>query len=265
MSAITPVSAADVGEFAPRPGRAPLPRMALAQVWMELKLMLRNGEQVLLSLIVPLGLLVVCTTIPFISVDAAEGERADFFVPGILALAIMSTAFTGQAIATGFDRQYGVLKRLGATPLPRSVLLLGKTGAVLVVELLQLVLLVTVGVALGWNPEGDPLSVLLLLAFGTAAFCGLAFLLAGALRAMTTLALANILWFVLLVFGGIVYPLSELGGAAGVFELLPSAALSTGLRDVLQHGHVAPFKDLIVLGLWGVVSLTAAAATFRWE
>lgn len=262
MTVITPARAADVGEFAPRPGRASMRQMALAQVWMELKLMLRNGEQVLISLIVPIGLLIVCTQIPFIDV---EGERADFFVPGILALGIMSTAFTGQAIATGFDRQYGVLKRLGATPLPRSVLLLGKTGAVLVVELLQLVLLIAVGLALGWRPHGDPFSVLLFLAFGTAAFCGLAFLMAGVLRAMTTLAAANILWFVLLVFGGIVYPLSELGSMAGVAELLPSAALSTGLREVLQHGHVAPFKDLIVLGLWSVVTLTAAVATFRWE
>lgn len=262
MTAVTPVEPADAGEFTPRPGRASLGRMVRAQVWMELKLMLRNGEQVLLSLIVPLGLLIVCTTIPFISVT---GERADFFVPGILALAIMSTAFTGQAIATGFDRQYGVLKRLGATALPRSVLLLGKTGAVLVVEVLQLVLLFGVGLALGWEPRGDPVSVLLLLAFGTAAFCGLAFLLAGALRAMTTLALANVLWFVLLVFGSIVYPLSELGGAQGVVELLPSAALSTGLRDVLQHGEHVPFGHLITLGLWSVVTLTAAAATFRWE
>lgn len=261
-TSVTPIRDADVGEFAPRPGRAPLRQMALAQTWMELKLMLRNGEQVLLSLIVPLGLLIVCTTIPFITVN---GERADFFVPGILALGIMSTAFTGQAIATGFDRQYGVLKRLGATALPRSILLLGKTGAVLVVQLIQIVLLFSVGVALGWSPKGDPVSVLLFLVFGTAAFCGLAFAMAGVLRAMTTLAAANILWFVLLICGGIVFPLSELGGAQGVFELLPSAALSTGLRDVLQHGHAAPFKDLIVLGLWSVVTLTVASATFRWE
>jgi ABC-2 type transport system permease protein len=262
VSAVTPTTDADAGEFTPRPGRASLGRMARAQVWMELKLMLRNGEQVLLSLIVPIGLLVVCTQLSFIQVD---GRRADFFVPGVLALAIMSAAFAGQAIATGFDRQYGVLKRLGATALPRTVLLLGKTGAVLVVELLQLVLLVCVGLALGWKPHGDPISVLLLLAFGTAAFCGLAFLLAGALRAMTTLALANILWFVLLVFGGIMYPLSELGGAQGIIEILPSAALSSGLREVLQDGHHVPFEHLTVLGLWAVVSMTAAAATFRWE
>lgn len=262
MSAVTPTSPADAGEFTPRPGRAPMRRMLAAQVWMELKLMLRNGEQVLLSLLVPIGLLIVCTKLTFIDVD---GRRADFFVPGILALALMSAAFTGQAIATGFDRQYGVLKRLGATALPRSVLLIGKTGAVLVVELLQIVLLVAIGLALGWEPKGDPVSVLLLLAFGTAAFCGLAFLLAGALRAMTTLALANVLWFLLLVFGGIMFPLSELGGAAGAFELLPSGALSTGLREVLQGGEHVPFENLIVLGLWSVVSLTASAATFRWE
>ncbi|WP_210493995.1 ABC transporter permease [Patulibacter sp. SYSU D01012] len=262
MSASVAPTSTTPGEFAPRPGRAPLGRMALAQVWMELKLLLRNGEQVMLSLIVPIGLLVAFTQIPFIEVD---GERADFFVPGVLALAVMSSAFTGQAIATGFDRQYGVLKRLGATPLPRSVLLMGKTGAVLVVELLQVALLVLVGVLLGWHPQGDPFSVVLLLAFGTAAFCGLAFLMAGVLRAMATLALANILWFVLLVLGGIMYPLSDLGSAAGAVEALPSAALADGLRDVLQHGHVAPFHDLIVLGLWAVVSLTAAAATFRWE
>lgn len=262
MSAITPTRDEDVGEFAPRPGRASIRSMALAQIWMELKLLLRNGEQVMLSLIVPIGLLVLCTQVAFIDV---EGSRADFFVPGILALGIMSTAFTGQAIATGFDRQYGVLKRLGATPLPRSILLIGKTGAVLVVEALQLVLLVGVGLALGWEPHGDPFSVLLFLAFGTAAFCGLAFLMAGALRAMTTLALANIVWFLLLVLGGIVFPLSELGAMSGVAQLLPSGALAAGLRSILQDGQVAPFQDLIVLGLWAVVTLTAAVATFRWE
>ncbi len=264
MSTISPTRPEDAGEFAPRPGRASIRAMVLAQIWMELKLLLRNGEQVMISLIVPIGLLVVCTQVDFISVDV-DGSRADFFVPGVLALGIMSTAFTGQAIGTGFDRQYGVLKRLGATPLPRSILLLGKTGAVLVVELIQLVLLVGVGLALGWEPQGDPFSVLLFIAFGTAAFCGLAFLMAGALRAMTTLALANIVWFLLLLLGGIVFPLSELGAIAGVAELLPSGALAGGLREILQEGNVAPFKDLIVLGLWAVVTLTAAVATFRWE
>ncbi|MCK9247910.1 MAG: ABC transporter permease [Solirubrobacteraceae bacterium] len=254
------------GTFAPRPGRAPLTRMVANQTRMELVLMMRNAEQVMLSLIVPIGLLVVCTTVSFIEVD---GDRADFFVPGILALAIMSAAFTSQAIATGFDRHYGVLKRLGATALPRSVLLGAKTLAVLAIEAMQIVVLCSVGLALGWTPSGEPLtavlSVVALIALGTAAFCGMAFLLAGTLRAMTTLAAANIIWFVLLGVGGIAFPLSEFGGAQGLFELLPTAALSSGLRTVLADGEVVPWHLLLTLGLWAVVTLTAATATFRWE
>jgi len=250
------------GAFAPNPGRASVGAMLLAQTRMELTLILRNGEQLLLNLIVPLGLLVVCTKIPFIDVN---GERADFFVPGVLALAVMSSAFTGQAIQTGFDRQYGVLKRLGATALPRTILLGAKTCAVLAVQVVQVALLCGAGIALGWHPHGDPLSVVVLLAVGTAAFCGLAFLIAGVLRAMATLALANILWFLLLVFGGIVFPLREMGGAAGFFELLPAGALSNGLRMVLETGEIAPVSDVLVLGAWAVATLGAAAATFRWE
>ena len=116
----------------------------------ELKLVLRNGEQVLLSLVIPLGLVVLLVTVPFITLDGTpDHSRADFFVPGVLALAVMSAAFTGQAIAVGFERQYGVLKRLGATPLPRSTLLLAKTASVLTVEVLQLLLLGGVAWAAG--------------------------------------------------------------------------------------------------------------------
>jgi ABC-2 type transport system permease protein len=186
--------------------------MLLAQTRAELVLVLRNGEQVLLSLVIPLALVVLLVTVPFISLDpAVDGERADFFVPGVLALAVMSAAFTGQAIAVGFERQYGVLKRLGATALPRSVLLAAKTLAVLAVELLQVALLCAVGLALGWDPSGSPLSVLVLVVVGTAAFSGLGLLLGGTMRGLTTLAAANLLWFVLLVLGGVLFPLSAFG------------------------------------------------------
>jgi ABC-2 type transport system permease protein len=251
------------GELAPAPGAAPLSRMIAAQTLAELKLVLRNGEQVLLSLVIPLGLLVVLVTVPFIPVD--EGGRADFFVPRVLALAVMSTAFTGQAIGVGFERQYGVLKRLGATPLPRGVLLLGKTLAVLVVELLQVTLLSLVGLALGWDPQGAVLPVLALVVLGTAAFSGLGLLLGGTLSGLTTLAAANLLWFVLLVLGGVLFPVSAFGAAEPVLSLLPTAALSTGLRDVLVDGAVLPLRELAALTAWAVVSLAAASRLFRWE
>jgi ABC-2 type transport system permease protein len=260
------VSAWAPGALSPRPGTAPVGQMLAAQTAAELKLVLRNGEQVLLSLVIPLALVVLLVTVPFIALDGAAsgGDRAGFFVPGILALAVMSAAFTGQAIAVGFERQYGVLKRLGATALPRSVLLVAKTFAVLVVELLQVSLLCLVGLALGWDPQGSPLAVLALVVVGTAAFSGLGLLLGGTMRGLTTLAAANLLWFVLLVLGGVLFPLSAFGPAEPVLQLLPTAALSTGLRAVLQDGAV-PVQSLAVLTVWAAVGLTAASRAFRWE
>jgi ABC-2 type transport system permease protein len=252
------------GALAPRPGAAPTGRMLAAQTAAELKLMLRNGEQVLLTLVIPLGLLVVLTVVDFVTVPTGD-DRVGFFVPGVIALAVMSAAFTGQAIAVGFERQYGVLKRLGATPLPRWVLLAAKTLAVLAVELVQLVLIVVVGLLLGWQPHGSPAAVVALVVLGTAAFSGLGLLLGGTLRGLTTLAAANLVWFVLLVLGGVLFPLSAFGAAEPVIGLLPTAALSDGLRQVLQDGAAVPGRDLLVLACWAVAGLAAASRLFRWE
>jgi ABC-2 type transport system permease protein len=256
-----------VGTFAPAPGVAPLRRMLAAQTAMELRLSLRNGEQVLLTLLIPLLLTAVLVAEPFIEVD--DGRRVDFVVPGVLALAITSAAFTGLAIGTGFERKYGVLKRLGATALPRSVLLLGKTGAVLCLELVQVLLIGGLGLALGWRPTGGAgavLSTALLVVTGTAAFAGLGLLLAGTLRAEATLAAANLAWFLLLFFGGVLFPLSKFpAGLAEVLQFLPTAALSDGFRDVLRDGAGLPVQSLLTLVVWAVVTLGAAAVTFKWE
>jgi len=253
--------------FVPAPAAAPLSRMLAAQTRMELRLALRNGEQVLLTLLIPLLLTAVLVAEPFIEVDS--GRRVDFVVPGVLALAVTSAAFTGLAISTGFERKYGVLKRLGATALPRSVLLLGKTAAVLCVELLQVVLVGGLGLALGWRPAGGAgavLSTALLVIAGTAAFAGLGLLMAGALRAEATLAAANLVWFLLLFFGGVLFPLTKFpAGLADVLQFLPTAALSDGLREVLRDGGGLPVGSLVTLIVWASVALGAAASTFKWE
>ena len=252
--------------FTPAPGAAPLHRMVRAQAGSELKLLLRNGEQFLLTLVVPLLLLIVGANVDLGSVTAGSGRRIDAVVPGVLALAVLSTAFTGQAIATGFERRYGVLKRLGATPLPRWGLLAGKSLAVLAIEVLQVALVSGLGVALGWHPHGNPLAVLALLAVATAAFTGLALLMAGSLRAEATLAGANLVWLLLLLGGGVIAPLSRYPhGLRPLLELLPLAALSEGLRAVLAHGSALPASHLGVLAAWALVAGGAAAATFRWE
>jgi ABC-2 type transport system permease protein len=241
--------------------------MLAAQTRMELRLSVRNGEQVLLTLLIPLLLTAVLATEPFVQVDS--GRRVDFVVPGVLALAVTSAAFTGLAIGTGFERKYGVLKRLGATALPRSVLLLGKTGAVLCIEVLQVLLIGGLGFALGWRPTGGAeavLSTTLLVITGTAAFAGLGLLMAGTLRAEATLAAANLAWFLLLFFGGVLFPLSKFpAGVAQVLQFLPTAALSDGLRGVLRDGAGLPVQSLLTLVVWAILALGAAAATFKWE
>ncbi|MEU5399295.1 ABC transporter permease [Streptomyces sp. NPDC005963] len=252
------------GTYAPRPGAAPLGRMIAAQTVFETKMLLRNGEQLLLTVVIPSLLLVLFSTVDII--DTGSGEAVDFLTPGVLALAVMSTAFTGQAIATGFERRYGVLKRLGASPLPRWALMCAKTLSVLVTELLQIALLTSIALTLGWSPRGNPLSVLLLLALGTAAFSGLGLLMAGTLRAEATLAAANLVFLLLLVGGGVIVPLDRFpDGVESVLSLLPISALSDGLRDVLQHGAALPWVDLGVLALWAALGLGAAARFFRWE
>ncbi|WKX69715.1 ABC transporter permease [Streptomyces sp. XD-27] len=252
------------GTFSPKPGAAPLPRMIRAQAALETRMLLRNGEQLLLTVVIPALVLVLFSTVDVI--DTGDGEAVDFLAPGVLALAVLSTAFTGQAIATGFERRYGVLKRLGTSPLPRWALMTAKTASVLVTEVLQVALLIGIAFGLGWSPHGDPVSVGLLLVLGTAAFSGLGLLMAGTLRAEATLAAANLVFLLLLVGGGVMVPLEKFPDAAqSVLQLLPIAALSDGLRDVLRDGAGTPWADLGILAAWAVLGLGAAARFFRWE
>jgi ABC-2 type transport system permease protein len=254
--------------FAPAPGAAPMRQMIAAQAGLETRTLLRNGEQLLLVLIIPLLLLAAFSLEPLVNFGAGL-SRVDFLTPGIIALAVMSTAFTSQAIATGFERRYGVLKRLGATPLSRVGLIAAKTATVIAVELLQGVLIIAVGLAIGWRPDASPAAIAvapLLIVLGTAAFSGLALLMAGTLRAEATLAGANLVYIVLLGVGGVVFPLTKFPASArSGLELLPTGALSTGLRDVLQHHAAFPVGNTVTLAVWAVVAITLAARMFRWE
>jgi ABC-2 type transport system permease protein len=163
-----------------------------------------------------------------------------------------------------------VLKRLGASPLPRWALMVGKALSILAVECVQLVLLIVISLALGWSPHGSPLAVLILVALGTAAFSGLALLLAGMLRAEATLAVANLVYLVLLGLGGMIFPLRRFpAGVRPLLQDLPPGALSDGLHQVLQGGPPLPVHDLVhdllVLTVFAVVGVALAARTFRWE
>jgi ABC-2 type transport system permease protein len=252
------------GTFTPRPGAAPLGRMVAAQAAFELRLLLRNGEQLLLTLVIPVLVLVGLTAVPV--VDLGDGPAVDTLVPGVLALSVMSTAFTSLAISTGFERRYGVLKRLAVSPLPRGGLLAAKAVSVLAVELVQVLLIGGLGLALGWRPQGAPGAALVLVLAGTAAFAALALLMAGTLPAEATLAAANLIYVLLLLGGAVVLPLDRYPEPLhALIGATPAGALAEGLRAVLERGEPLPWAAVAVLLAWAVACGAAAARWFRWE
>jgi ABC-2 type transport system permease protein len=243
---------------------APVRTRVLAQARFETGTLLRNGEQFLVAVVLPAMALVglALTQSPSIG----SGRRVDLAVPGVLALAVISTAFTGQAISTAFDRRYGVLRLLGVSPLGRNGLLFAKALAVLTIELTQFIVIGVLGLALGWHPQWMGLfSAALLTLVGTWTFVALALLLAGTMRAEAVLALANLVWVALLGLGGVIVPRTEMpSGLSHVAALLPSGALGDGLREAFLHGRLAGMP-LVVLVVWGAVATALASRTFRWS
>jgi ABC-2 type transport system permease protein len=237
----------------------------LAMLRVELVLAARRGETLLLTLAIPLGLLVFFSLVDVLPLPAGIEDPVDFLAPGVLALAILSTGMVQTAIGVAFERQYGVLKRLGVTPLGRPRLLAAKLVGILVVELVQVVVIGAAALALGWDPSPAAGAVLGAVALGTAAFGGLGLLMAGRLRGELTLAVANGLYLALLLLGGMVFPLGELPGVLrSIAELLPAAALSDVL-GAAAVGEVADGRWWLTLAAWAVAAPVAAALTFRWE
>ena len=235
-----------------------------AQTRAEVGMTLRRGDSLLLALGIPVLLLVFFSLVHVL--PTGTRHPVDFLAPGILSLAVMSTAMVSLGIATGFERGHGVLKRLGTTPLGRPALLAAKTGAVLSVEALQALVLVPVALGLGWRPGGDAGLAVAAAVLATMAFSGIGMLMAGTLRAETTLAGANGLYLVLLLLGGMVVPLAKLpGGLRTAARALPAAALSGALSGSLGAAGRVPPHDWIVLAVWALAAPTAAAVTFRWE
>ncbi|MBA2283205.1 MAG: ABC transporter permease [Acidimicrobiia bacterium] len=237
-----------------------------AQLRVELLLTARRGETLLLVLGIPLLLLVFFSSVDVLALPAGIDDPVDFLAPGVLALAVLSTGMVQTAIGTAFERQYGVLKRLGVTPLGRPRLLAAKITAILAVEVVQVAVLTVAALALGWDPSVQAGAALAAVVLGTAAFGGLGLLIAGRLRGETTLAAANGLYLVLLLLGGMVFPLAELPGALrSIAELLPAAALADILQAASTGGGTAADRSWWVLAAWAVAAPVAAALTFRWE
>lgn len=267
MSPLDAVTAGRGPAPGPMPGPAPAARRIGSQARFELRTVLANGEQLLLTVVIPVVVLVLLA-LTGIAGDTRDA-RLQLAVPSVLTLVVLSTAFTSLAIGTGFDRRYGVLKHLGTTPLGSGGLLASKSVAVAVVEIGQTVLLLLVAVALGWHPPANPLAWLLaalFMALGTVALGSLGFLLAGTLRAEAVLAVANGIFLLLLGAGGIAIPLDRLpAGVAAVAELLPTGALAAGLTSALTSTPALALGPLAILLAWAVIGAALAIRFFRWD
>ncbi|HEX5947353.1 MAG TPA: ABC transporter permease [Acidimicrobiales bacterium] len=238
-------------------------RPFFAQLRLELALTLRNGESLLLTIGIPVAVLVFFSLVDVLPID---GEAVDFLAPGTLALAVLATAFTNLAISTGFDRSYGVLKRLGATPLGRPRLVAAKGVAVLVVIAVQAAVIAGTALALGWEPEVEPLPLVGAVVLAVAAFTGMALVLAGRARALLALAAANAIFVGLLLLSGMVFPLDELpSGLRAGARSLPSTALTEAVRGALTADAEVPGRVWPVLAIWALAAVALAIALFRWE
>ncbi len=240
-------------------------RQVWAQTQVELLMTLRRGESVLITLIVPVILLIFLTSLNI--VPTTNEKAVDFLLPGMLALAVMATGMVSIGIATAYERYYGVLKRLGSSPLPRSGLIIAKVISVLALEVIQIIVLVGVAMLFyGWRPIGSPLLALLVMAIGTITFSALGLAMAGALRAEVTLAGANALYLLFLLLGGGILPLSHLPAPLAAFaQILPAAALTQALQASLSSGAAFPSFALTILVAWAIIILLIAVRTFQWE
>jgi ABC-2 type transport system permease protein len=222
----------------------------------------------LISFVIPVGVLLV-----FSAFDPAGGSgggaSVDRLLPGSIALAVIGASLVSLSISTGYERAYGVLRRLGGSPAGSSVVVAAKTVSVALVEAVQVVLLVAIAVALLGFRAGPGASVPVVataLVLGTIAFAGLGLLMAGTLRAEATLALANLLFLLALVLGGIVIPLGRLPDAVAAFAaILPPAALTEALAIGFGTLAADATGPMIVLAAWAVVAALLAARLFRWD
>jgi len=246
-------------------------KLVVAQLRMELSTLVRNYEQLLLVVAIPIGVLVFFGNVDVLPLDTG----LDRLFAAVLALSLMSTAMVSTGIATGFDRSYNVLKRLGVTPLGRDRLVWAKAGSVAIVELMQLMMLVLVALSIGWAPQGVSWArVLAAMLFGTAAFAGIGLALAGRLRAEVNLAAQNALYLVLLTIGGTIVPVNELPERLrDPVRLLPSGALAEVLHSSLSattvEGSVTVLGSTqnawLVLMVWAIATPIVAARLFRFD
>lgn len=249
-----------------QPRAASFGKLLFHQARTELMMTLRQGERILVTLFIPVLLLIGFNALKITMAPAGE-TTIEFLLPGILALAIISAGMVSLGIATAYERNYGVLKRLGSSPLNHGTLILAKIISIIMLEIIQTIVLVAVAVIFyDWRPTGSLPLALLAAVLGTIAFSALGLAMAGGLRAPATLATANALYLIFVFIGGGLFPLSFLPDPlANVAQLLPAAALTQALQNTMIANQPFPGGAFLILAIWTVLILAVAIKAFKWE
>ena len=113
---------------------APASASVATRFVVELRLTARRAENLLAMLVIPVAVLVFFASL---GIPAGASNHVAFLLPGVVALAIVASGLVNLGIATAYERQYGVLKRLGGSPLTRTQLIVAKAATVLVFVLVQ--------------------------------------------------------------------------------------------------------------------------------
>ncbi|TAN20333.1 MAG: ABC transporter permease [Actinomycetota bacterium] len=238
----------------------------MTQAKTEIKLALTQGESLLVTIGIPVIVLIGLSLTKALPLPKTAHSATDFLVPGTMTLAIMATGMVSTSIATGVERSYGVLKRLGTTPLGRPALLMAKITSILVLEIIQLAVLAIIGVLLGWHPVGNAIFFVISAVLATAAFAGIGLFMAGTMKSEVIIGAANGIYLILLFIGGIIMPISSLPGALESFaRLLPAAALSEALYHSVGIGGGVPLWAWLNLIIWAIAAPLIASKTFKWE
>lgn len=251
-------------DLSPAAAPASRPGRILRHALIETRLIVRNGEQLLLALVIPLGLIIANA-----AVGARIGIAREPFIASVIALGLWSSGFTSPAITTAFERRYGVLERLVATPLRRADLLLGKAAMVAIVALGQATVLTVAGLLAGWSPRPDVGSSLVAVATvlpGLVAFAGLALILAGTASAELTLGLANLVYLVGAATGLLVPLAAFPAWSQPLLALLPTTAVAEALRAWSGAAAAGPFPGwtIVVTLVWALIVVVVARKVFRW-
>ena len=235
----------------------------------------RNRQARFTTLVFPILLLIVLVSVGggnrTVLDHGAQIRLSTYYVPGIIALAIVASCFASLVVTVVNQRESGVLKRRRATPVPAWVLLAGQTLTAIAVSLGVGALLLVIGTQrydVAITPPALP-GLIVFTVLGCAAFCCIGYAVSTFINSVSAVQpVVQLMLLPLYLISGVLVPASKLPRVFDdVATVLPLEHVSGGLRAALgAHGNGLGLRlsDLAVLLAWTAAALVIALRRFSW-